>query len=147
MKHTLSTFEAENRCLDKLAQPELKKRGCLYKKMCTPKNTYWKQFCCVFCKGLQRSVLTEQCFAFYWHGNRSLLEAVKSSQLDLNLLPFWPIRARHIPRDDSFKVSILSEDPDSVWTRVTMYNSKPLKTRSKYLSKPCILAFFFILTP
>ena len=24
MKHTLSTFEAENRCLDKLAQSELK---------------------------------------------------------------------------------------------------------------------------
>ena len=42
MKHTLSTFEAENRCLDMLAQPELKKRGCFYKKMCTPKKALIK---------------------------------------------------------------------------------------------------------
>ena len=38
MKHTSSTFEAENRCLDKLAQPELKKKGCLYKKVYAKKH-------------------------------------------------------------------------------------------------------------
>ena len=41
MKHTLSTFEAENRCLDKLAQPELKK-GDAYIKKCVRQKTLIK---------------------------------------------------------------------------------------------------------
>ena len=50
MKHTLSTFEAENRCLDKLAQPELKKRGCLYKKCVHQKTLFKSNFVAYFVK-------------------------------------------------------------------------------------------------
>ena len=50
MKHTLSTFEAENRCLDKLAQPELKNRGCLYKKCVRQKTLIKSNFVAYFVK-------------------------------------------------------------------------------------------------